>query len=179
MKNILKILFLLAFSFTFSSCNEDDFIETHEQKATIENLNKIASNLNVEMKVDSKVTKENSIVFESEDELVEFIRNLEGELENNNDVMITESCADGVYHGTGWTTGFTSLIFDVSISEGCISGINGNISGVGFPYSWSQGGSSFGCSSGYSCGTLSVNIFFGGIGTVYSFQQCFTISVSC
>lgn len=180
MKNIIKILFLTLFSITFSSCNEDETPTTPKQEPTIVSANKIASDSNsdIEMRIDPKVTKDNSIVFDTKEEAEQFVTDLKKELEQNS--SLTYRCAPGIYSGTAWTTGFTSLIFDVSVGEnGCIGGITGQISGVGIPYSWSGGATTFGCTSGSACGMLNINIFYEGLGTIYSIHQCYSISLSC
>lgn len=137
----------------------------------------IVNNSKILAKFNPKLTKNNSIVFETEGEIKDFLNELTLELENATPIKVY--CTDGIYHGTAWTTGLTSLVFDVSVSGGCIKSITGHIDGLGIPYSWSQGESNLGCSSGSVCGSLNVNIFLNGIGTVYSINQCFKISISC
>lgn len=177
MKSTIKFLFVIFLSLTFSGCNNDRSQETTIEKTADAKISsrKMPS---IEMRIDSKVTKDNSIVFNTREEAEHFVENIRNELALNN--SFTFRCKPGIYTGTAWTTGFTSLNFEVSVGEnGCIAGITGYISGITIPYSWSTGETSFGCTSGTACGTLNINIFYQNIGTIYSIHQCYNISLSC
>ena len=93
--------------------------------------------------------------------------------------MKMAGCANGVYSGSGMTSGFATLNFDVSVSGGCISGISGGFTGWTLGVSYTQGGTSFGCNSGTVCGSVNYNLFFEGVGTLYSERVCYSISLNC
>ncbi len=67
----------------------------------------------------------------------------------------------------------------VSITDGCITGIDGSFSGFTLGLSYEQGATTFGCKSGTVCGNININIFFEGIGTIYSYKQCYSVSINC
>lgn len=193
MKNTsLKSLLLLFICTTFlTSCSEDELDDNVTAKKTTETnvlkLEEIGKELDAKLIISEEVTPENAIIIESEEELRKFIIEIKEQAENtkniiakpNIDGFVQKSCADGVYRASGLTSGFATLGFDVSVSDGCISGISGSFTGWTLGASYSQGGTSFGCNSGTVCGNVNYNIFFEGIGTVYSERVCYSISLNC
>src|SRR5699024_8208544 len=143
-------------------------------------IHKIAEDLDANIVITDKVNEKNSVTMHSAREYREFVSRVKEKISNNPRLtplnpdkgsepsQETEGCADGIYSGSGLSSGFATLNFDVTVSGGCISGISGYFTGFTLGVSYSQGGTSFGCSSGMVCGTVNYNIFFEGIGTVYS-----------
>jgi len=164
---------------------------------TVRKINEIAEELDADIKIDSGVNKDKAIVMESEEEFRNFIKEIKKQTEDefrfvigdpdveNPDLGIVDpdyeinSCSDGVYSGTALSTGFAELSFDVSVSGGCITGINGSFSGWTLGVSYSQGATQFGCNSGTVCGNVNYNVFLEGVGTVYSERMCFSVSLNC
>lgn len=174
MKFFFRTVVLFA-SLIITSCDESGTGETVSQKPS---FSARIDDPDITSKVDPALKKENCLVFNTQAEAENFVLDLKKQMELNSNVQFR--CAQGIYNFTAWNSIYTSLEFDVSVgSNGCIRSVNGFITGVAFPYSWTQGASSFGCTSGTVCGTTNINIFVENIGTVYSIRQCFRISLSC
>src|SRR5690606_4969929 len=126
-------------------------------------LNRMAASNRGTITKDSTVTEDNAIVFNTQEEYDNFIRNLDSQLADNQEIIVqpvrptnlaSRGCGDGVYRGSGLSSGFATLSFDVSVTNGCISGITGGFTGWTLGASYTQGGTQFGCSSGTVCGTV-------------------------
>jgi hypothetical protein len=172
-------------SLFFSACSIEDVRIEEKAEVKIENL---ANRLNAEIEIDKSVTKDNAIIIRSEKEFVAFIDSVKNQhyFNDNIDIMLADAnnlrvqgCVDGIYSGTAIDTPLFNLVFDVSVSNGCISDINGGLTGVTFMIGYTQGATQFGCSSGTVCGTLDYNIFWEGIGTVYRHRVCYKITLIC
>ena len=173
-----------------SSCSEDGITNSKdENQLKIATLHKIAQDLDAEITIDKNINESNAILINSEEEYRTFITNVKNKLKNENALnfgilndgsqMRKAGCENGVYSGSGMSSGLATLNFDVSVSGGCISGISGGFNGVSIGVSYTQGGTSYGCNSGTVCGSVNYNIFFEGIGTIYSERVCYKISLSC
>lgn len=185
--------------FSLNSCSDESDVGENPVKVKILRIEKIAKDLNVNLRHDTKVNESNSIVFKSEQDLIAFIKKTQknstenSELEarekntivtalkakEKNTIVTMGKCADGIYDASAMTAGVTTLIFDVSVTNGCISGISGGFTGWTLGVSYTQGGTTFGCSSGSVCGTVNYNLFLEGIGTVYSQRVCYHITLNC
>ena len=139
----------------------------------------IANDLDADIKYDSGVTKKNAIVFETEQEARDFIKKMQIETLNN-DILsggINQELAK-VYYGSAMSTGFATLGFTVVTgSNGCISSVSGGWSGMNIGLGYSQGATNISCNSATVCGTVSASLFFEGVGTVYSQNACYTITI--
>ena len=83
-----------------------------------------------------------------------------------------------IYYGSAMSTGFATLGFTiVTGSNGCISAVSGDWSGMTLGLGYSQGATNIGCNSATVCGTVSASLFFEGVGTVYSQNVCYTITI--
>ena len=167
----------------FNSCSEDDLQISNQQK-----VEAISKDLDANIQINSNVTKENSIVFESEKDYRDFIIEMQKQEVDNKEIILEQindnqqtakaECS-GVFRGSGGTSGFATLTYNVSVLNGCITGIDGGFTGITLGVSYTNGGSSFGCKSGTICGTKNYNLVFEGIGTVYSQRVCHTIRINC
>lgn len=197
MKNATKLIMLTClFSVTsfFYSCSNDE-----NQNEILSENSKVSSNssrLNNDWEnfvtKNESATKENSIVFNTQEEYIEYVKKLNEDINNsellgNIELVYNDGrgfaarggCADGNYYGSAMSSGFATLGFDVSVSGGCITGVSGSFSGMTLGISYSQGGSSIGCNSASVCGSVNYNFFVEGIGTVYSRRVCYNISLNC
>ena len=183
MKRQIVILTIVALLFNACNLEEVNIEQTAETK--IENL---AKKLNADIQIDESVKKDNAIIIGSEEEFIAFIDSVRNQIDFNNsiDILSTESknlkvagCVDGIYSGTAISAPLFDLVFDVSVSNGCITGISGGLTGVTFMFGYTQGATQFGCRSGIVCGTLDYNIFWEGIGTVYRDKRCYRITLNC
>ena len=175
---------MLILLLTFTSCNREESIEK-EQTSSIERISK---EMNADIKIDKSVTKDNAIIFNTEEELRQFITKVQDAEKNQKEIVIKMSngniannkgCADGVYQGSTGYGGLGSITFDVTVTNGCISGISGGLSGWTLGMGYSQGGTSFGCTSGTVCGRMHYSLFYGEVGSIYSSNVCHNISISC
>lgn len=170
----------------FNSCSTDyteenqNLIAKGSSNDTIGITDSIKKDLDADIRIDENVNEENAIIIESEEEYRAFVQNARKNLLPESPIpQIEISCADGVCVGSVDYGGFGSLNFDVSISDGCIDGISGGLTGFHFGLSYSQGGTTFGCNLGTVCGYLHYNLFFEGIGSVYSQRMFHSISINC
>lgn len=191
MKKHFKFLpfLFLGFCLVLNSCSReenlgamDNQFEVNQKSnnSTLDIISNVSDDLNVSLTVDENISEENAIYIETEEELRKFIsdqRNLIGA--SGNPQYQTEGCADGIYTGSAMTSGFATLNFDVSITDGCISGITGGFSGWTLGVGYSQGETQFGCGSGTVCGSIEYSLFFQGVGTLYSESVCYSISMNC
>lgn len=189
MKKHFKLLPLLLMSFclTFNSCSDDEqVLETNSEEqnflekssSAIETIESIEEDFGIELIVDETIDPENTIHFETEEEMRSFIEEQLNQIQNPSPVQ-TEGCANGIYTGQAASSGLASLNFDVSVSDGCISGISGYWSGFTFGLGYTQGESNMNCSSATVCGTVDYLLFFQGIGTVWKESVCYSISLNC
>ena len=187
--SILLLIFITIISIsTFTSCEKDKLqennLENQQIDASVEKssaestIRNVAADLNADLKIDPEVTESNAYVIESEQELRDFIIDKQRQIRNNPGYE-SQSCADGVYTGTGLSSGFADLNFGVSVTDGCISGISGGFSGWTLGVSYSQGATQFGCTSGTVCGEVNYNLIFENVGTVYSETICYSVSLNC
>jgi|SRR5690606_2716662 len=177
---------------SFYSCTQDEPLVNESNVNSIETITVAKSSDNWQDYVteSSEATPDNSIVFSTQEEYDEFVSNLHQSINETEDSEIwldyvgeagysARGCADGVYYGSGMTSGFATLGFDVTVSGGCITGVNGAFTGLTLGVSYEQGGSSGGCKSTTVCGNVNYNMFLEGIGTVYSRRVCYKISLGC
>ena len=172
------------------ACSDEEYsLQENINQQKIATINKIAQDFDADITIDKSINESNSIVINSEEEYRNFVAKIKKQISDNKGLnfgtsiedsqMRKAGCADGVYSVSGMTSGFATLNFDVSVSGGCISGISGGFTGWTLGASYTQGGTSFGCSSGTVCGTVNYNLFFEGIGTLYSERVCYSISLNC
>lgn len=191
-KFILGIITIFILSLT--SCSEETISDNERIVKKTDELNlgsrysedeslkiveTIANDLGANIKYDSKVTKENAIVFKTEQEARDFIKKMQIATLND-DISFQSSNSElaRVYYASAMTTGFATLGFNiVTGSNGCISSISGDWSGMTLGLGYTQGATNLGCHSATVCGTVSASLFFEGIGTVYSQNVCYTITI--
>jgi hypothetical protein len=183
-----KVFVILLVGIFFSCSNGEESVLNEQHFRKISTIDKIANDLNADIKIDENVNEDNAIIIKTEEEYREFILNVRRQLLENDNLILepvnengnqTNGCADGVYGASANVSVFTTLRFDVAVSNGCISGINGYFTGFTFGVSYTQGGTSFGCNSGTVCGSINYNLFFEGLGTVFSERVCYRISLNC
>ncbi|MGW8122456.1 hypothetical protein ACV07N_07325 [Roseivirga echinicomitans] len=175
---VLRITFGFFLFLFFFGCTEDQSLSpTDQSQAKIATINQIAKELDADITINKNINQSNGIIVNSKEEYQNLISKIRNQVNDNTTLslgrlddstkMVMSDCADGVYTGTAFDNGLTSLDFDVSVSGGCISGITGGFSGFTFAISYTQGGTQFGCNSGSVCGYINYNVFFESIGTVY------------
>lgn len=151
-------------------------------------VKKLSEDYNTDVVIDANLEKAQCIEIRTEAEYRRFIENVQRDIDAAGGNLLdprvpnqyaTFACADGVYSGSGLTSGYATLTFDIAVTNGCISGISGAFTGWTLGVSYTQGGTSFGCNSGTVCGTVNYNIFYEGIGTIYSQRVCYRIRLNC
>jgi hypothetical protein len=185
---------LAIFILTLTSCSEDTISDNekivkntnelnissrYSESESIKIVETIAKDLGANIKYDSKITKDNAIVFETEQEARDFIKKMQIAALDD-DILSEETGSEltKVYYGSAMTTGFATLGFTVVTgSNGCISSVSGGWSGMTLGLGYSQGATHLGCHSATVCGTVSASLFFEGVGTVYSQNVCYNITI--
>lgn len=170
-------------AFVLTGCSNEDTVisdTSNKRGMAVSIIDRIAEDLNADIRIDSSVNESNSIVIRSEEEYRNFIHNHRKDFEIIDDQIVQPSgCADGIYSGSACLSCFTSLSFDVTVTDGCISGISAGLTGFTFGVGYTQGATHFGCNSGRVCGYINYNLFFEGIGTVFTERVCYNISLRC
>lgn len=192
MKKNLRLLSLLSVmsAMSFFSCSQDEHVANENQtNSEIVTSAKNADDWRDYVKESADARPDNSIVFNSQAEYDDFVKKLHETINNAQDSELlleysgenvsARGCADGVYYGSGMTSGFATLGFDVTVAGGCITGVSGSFSGMTLGVSYSQGGTSIGCKSATVCGNVNYNFFLEGIGTVYSQRVCYKLNLGC
>lgn len=193
MKKSLKLFPFLSLVAAISlySCSQDEQIVNEKQNnSELVNSVKNVDDWKQYVTPSASATKDNSIVFDTQEEYEKFLSQLHATIDKAQDTELildykgkgvaSKGCADGVYYGSGMTNGAATLGFDVSVKGGCITGVSGYFSGLTLgAMSYSQGGTSIGCKSASVCGNVNYNFFVEGIGTVYSQRICYKISLGC
>jgi len=175
----LLAIFILSLTSCSEETNELNLSSRYSEHDKAKIVETIANDLGADIKYDREVTKKNAIVFETEQEARDFIKKMQKLALNNNILYggINQELAK-VYYGSAMSTGFATLGFTVVTgSNGCISSVSGDWSGMTLGLGYSQGATNIGCHSATVCGTVSANLFFEGAGTVYSQNVCYTITI--
>lgn len=151
----------------------------YSEDESIRIVETIANDLGANITYDRNVTKENAIVFDTEREARDFIKKMQ--IESLNDDILSEPIDPElakVYYASAMNSGFATLGFNIITgSNGCIQAISGDWSGLSLGLGYSQGATHIGCHTATVCGTVSVSIFFEGIGTFHTQNVCYNITV--
>lgn len=173
---------LTIFILSLVSCTEEtdelNLSSGYSENDKVNIAQTIANDLDADIKYDSEVNKKNAIVFETEKEARDFIKKMQIATLNNDVLFGVDQEFAKVYYGSAMSTGFATLGFTVVTgSNGCISSISGDWSGMTLGLGYSQGATNINCNSATVCGTVSASLFFEGVGTVYSQNVCYTITI--
>jgi len=194
--NLLGLLVLFVTMSTFIACNSDEGlsndIEANKISKSEAKLIELGDDLSVDLRIDKTITKEEAIVFENIEDLRDFIiKTKEGvknsiiELENTQFEMTFKGCdqVSGVYSGTALTSGFADLNLTVSVENGVVTGTSGAFSGWTLGVGYTQGSHAQGPKGGsitlVTSGTINYSLFWNGVGTFYSEQVSYTITIPC
>lgn len=191
-KNTILSLFAASLMVTgFVSCdNESDAVYNEnngqlvnpalQKSGSFADIYNVAKGLGDTVVEDSTVDETNGIVFNSVQDYKDFVleQKLALQAAMEDIIEIYGGCADGIYTGS-IGAGMGTLYFDVVVSGGKITSVTGSLGGFTLGISYTQGAVSISGNSATVKGFVNYNVFFEGIGTVYSQPVTFLVSLNC
>ena len=185
-----KFIFGALLTLTLFACSEKDSIYSDdENQLQIAKINEIAQDLEVEITVDNSINESNSIVINSEEEYRNFISKVKSSSNNATKISLKNTgpqintfnldCQDGVYDKRVLTSGFADLILGIVVMDGCIQEVDAGFYGWTLGVSFDKTESHIDCKEAVVCGKINYNLFFQGVGTIYTERVCYTITLNC
>ncbi len=176
MRKYCEILFICLFlTSTIYSCSQVELQEESDTKQTIATINKIAQELDADIKIDSTISVSNAIIINSEEEYRDFIKKAKKKIQKEDEFNLkslynksSNNFCNSTMEMTGAETGYASLKFYLRISGCMVTVEGGGFEGWTLGISYTLKYAITHCGYGEAHGLYNYNLFYEGLGTVFS-----------